>query len=511
MNPRINVQTHRASQWAAGDLPQYRFLVANDADPNTAYVHCAGTSFYPPDHNTIYKTTDAGATWTAVWFADPRFKEHNLQYDWMTIYLRQSHSGSPLCMEISPTDPNVVSRTDAMFIYTTKDGGKTWLAQHTIQANKANTEKDALWRCNGLVNTTTWNYYVDPFEPNRHYICYTDIGFARSFDRGKTWRWWGPGGRPADIEKVEEDMPIPRKWTNTTYELAFDPRIPGKIWGAFSGHHDIPNENSIFRGTGKSTLPGGICVSTDFGQTWKALRNGLPEKPVLSVVVDPDSPAGNRTLYASVYDCGVYKSVDDGRTWTLKSSGLGHPDNMRVCKLSLHKDGSLFVLITGMRIPANGPFTDKGVGLYRSNDAGETWQLINGSDPLVYPKDFAVDPDNSRVIYIGACDGPNGVPRQGGLHVTTDGGKTWRLLMRRRATHFGLTFHPRHKGWLYATSTGWGPATDGSLWLSKDNGKTWKSLDIPFSQTCRVHFDPLDDSVIYVTTFGGSVWKGPAD
>lgn len=511
MNPGINTQTKRTSEWAAGDLPQYRFLVANDADPNTAYVWGSGTSYFPPNHNTIYKTTDAGANWTAVFFVDPRFKEHNVRYDWMTIYLGQSYVAGPISMEISPVDPNVVSRCDEMFIFTTKNGGKTWQPQYTLQANNAKTEKDALWLCNGLVNTTTWNYYIDPFEPNRHYICYTDIGFARSLDAGRTWRWWGPDGRPKDHENVEEDMPLPRKWINTTYELAFDPKTPGKIWGAFSGHHDIPNENSIWRGTGKSTLPGGVCLSLDFGQSWKPLRNGLPEKPILSIVVDPTSPSGSRTLYASVYDCGVYKSVDDGKSWTVASKGLGHPDNMRVCKLYLHKDGSLFVLITGMRIPNNGPFTDKGVGLYRSNDGAATWELVNAGRLLVYPKDFGVDPDDSKVIYIGACDGPGGKPKQGGLYRTTDGGKTWEIVMRKRPTHSGVAFHPKRKGWIYATSTGWSDAPEGSLWLSKDSGKTWKALDIPFLQTCRVHFDPKDDSVIYVTTFGGSVWKGPAD
>lgn len=512
MNPKINVQTKRASEWAAGDLPQYRFLVANDVDPRTAYIHCAGTSFFPPNHNTIYKTTDGGASWSDTFFVDPRFKEHNAAWDWKTLYLKQSHVGSPLGMEISPVDPNVLSRCDAMFIYTTRDGGRTWLAQHTIQANKTTDDKEARWLCNGLVNTTTWNYYVDPFEPNRHYICYTDIGFARSLDKGRSWRWWGPGGRPKDIESVEEDMPLPRKWTNTTYELAFDPQTPGKIWGAFSAHHDIPNENSIWRGTGKSSMEGGIALSTDFGVSWRPLRSGLPEKPVLSIIVDPNSPKGSRTLYASVYDVGVFKSTDDGQTWTLKSAGVGDPDNMRVCRLFLHKDGTLFVLVTGMRIPANGSFTDKGVGLYRSRDGGETWQLVNASYPLVYPRDYAVDPEDSNVIYIGASDGPNGTPRQGGLHRTTDGGKTWQLALRKRTTHSGATFHPTHKGWIYATSTGWSDAPDGGLWLSKDNGQTWKSLDgIPFTQTCRVHFDPANDSVIYVTTFGGSVWKGPAD
>ncbi len=513
MNPKINTQTERSSEWARGDIPQYSHFVANDVDPSVAYVYCAGTSYFPPNHSTVYKTTDAGKSWSEVFFVDPRFKEHNVAHDWMTRYLHQSYVAGPISMEISPTDPNVVMRTDGMFMFTTRDGGKAWDANHTVAAGTVTADPQTWWHCNGLVNTTTWHYYVDPFEPHRHYIAYTDIGFARSLDRGKTWRWWGPGGRPDDLDAVVEDYPVPRDWRNTTYELAFDPQIPGKIWSALSGHHDIPNENSIWRGTGKSRFPGGVCVSKDFGVSWEALRSGLPEKPVLSVVVDPDSPKGNRTLYASVYDHGVYKSTDDGRSWTQASEGLGHPDNMRVCKIQLHPDGRLFVLITGMRVPADGPFTEKGAGLYRSTDGAKTWQLVNKSRPLVYPRDFAVDPADSDVIYVGASDGPNGEPQQGGLWRTRDGGETWELAIRKRGAHFGATFHPKNKGWIYTTTCGWYAAPEGgTLWLSKDDGKTWDSLDgIPFTQLHRIHFDPLDNSVIYVTTFGGSVWKGPAE
>jgi len=512
MNPNIDLTTRRSSRWAA-DLPRYSHIVANDADPARAYVACRGTSYFPPNHNTIYRTDDAGASWRAVFFADPRFKQHNVEDDWMTTYRGTSWVGAPLHMEISPTDPNMVMRTDGMFMFFTRDGGASWQAGHALKATEAADDASITWANNGLVVTTTWNYYVDPHQPHRHYIAYTDIGFARSLDRGRTWRWWGP----AKAKGEAHTFPIPRRWINTCYELAFDPDIPGKMWGVFSGHHDIPNENSIWRGTGKSRWPGGVCVSRDFGVTWRALRNGLPEKPCLSIVLDPTSPKGRRTLYVSVYDHGVYKSTDDGRSWVRKSQGLGHPDNMRVCRLILHRDGTLFVLITGMRVPAGGPFTTKGVGLYRSRDGAESWELVNRSCPLLYPKDFAVDPADSRVIFIGACDAPTrtalqGLAPQGGLWRSRDGGRTWKRVLRKRRTHFGATFHPKRKGWVYATTTGWSGAPEGTLFLSKDGGETWRSFPgIPFAQTQRVHFDPADPDVIYVTTFGGSVWKGPAE
>ena len=130
---------------------------------------------------------------------------------------------------------------------------------------------------------------------------------------------------------------------------------------------------------------------------------------------------------------------------------------------------------------------------------------MNQSRVFLWPKDFAFDPKNSKVIYLGAADA--GGKKQGGLYRTTDGGKTWTLLARKGPEHFGAYLDPRRKGWIYMTLTEGAP--EGGLWLSRDGGKTFQNLEgLPFFNAQRVQFDPEDDQVIYVTTFGGSVWKG---
>jgi len=86
------------------------------------------------------------------------------------------------------------------------------------------------------------------------------------------------------------------------------------------------------------------------------------------------------------------------------------------------------------------------------------------------------------------------------------------MVLRKRKTHFGAYFHPKRKGWIYATCCGWSPAAKGSLFLSKNSGQTWTAFEkLPFAQINRVDFHPANPDVIYVTTFGGSVWKGPAE
>jgi photosystem II stability/assembly factor-like uncharacterized protein len=285
--------------------------------------------------------------------------------------------------------------------------------------------------------------------------------------------------------------------------VAFDPQIPGKMWGAFSNTHDIPNSN-IISGRHRSDLPGGICLSTDFGETWEPVRSRVPSNPCTSIVLDPRSKRGARTLYAGFFEDGVWKSTDDGKTWRKKSQGLGAPENMRVYRLILHRDGTLFALITAKRV--NRQFLEQGAGLYRARDGGESWECISSSVGFRWPKDFAVDPSDSKIIFVGAA---NGGEEQSGLWRTEDGGATWQRVAREGPEHFGAYFHPQRKGWVYMTLTEGSPGP--SLWLSRDGGKTWRSIDnFPFANTQRVEFDPKDAETIYVTTFGGSVWRGRA-
>ena len=378
-----------------------------------------------------------------------------------------------------------------MGCYITSDGGKTWAAAHTRSAEDPGRRgKGMRWVNNGLVVTTVWNYYLDPFEPNRHYIAYTDIGFARSTDAGKTWYW--QTGRPL---------------RNTTYELAFDPETPGTIWAAFADLHDIPNNNVI---SGRHLLragkSGGVGVSTDFGATWNDTSRGLPGKPITSVVVDPKSPKGNRTLYASAFEDGVYKSTDGGQSWAKASQGLGQPGvNVRACRLILH--ARRHALLPRHR-PAQGrPSTSpKAPASTGRRTAAASWEWINRSQPLLWPKDFDVNPRDSRVIYLGAADAGN---TEGGLYKTTDGGATWTRIARKGDDCFGATVNPRNPNGSSCASrkAAPSPASGGA----SDAGKTWTALEgLPFAHAQRVTFDPADPSIIYVSTFGGSVWRGPA-
>jgi photosystem II stability/assembly factor-like uncharacterized protein len=468
-------------------------VLATDAKPRTVYALNANTGVKPPHHATVFRSDDAGGSWRATFHPDARFGKTNVELDWRTAGAGQFYQEKPFGAAICPSDPDRVLFCGSMTCYLTEDGGQSWRAGHTGAApGSTGRGADARWLCNGLVVTTTWHYYLDPFERNRHYLAYTDIGFARSLDAGRTWTWWDQKGWAP--------------WQNTCYELAFDPEIKGKLWGAFSNVHDIPNDNIILD-RHRAAGPGGVCLSADFGATWKAAGQGLPVAPATSVVLDPRSRAGARTLYAAVFDQGVFKSADDGKTWQNASQGLGSAANLRVYRLALHADGTLFALVTAKR--QGGKFLAEGAGLYRSTDGAGKWEPVNAARPLLWPKDFAVAPGDSKLIYVGASDA-RGQEAQGGLYRTADGGRRWQLLARKGPQHFGAYLHPRRPGWVYMTLCEGAPGA--GLWLSRDDGRSWQAFEaLPFSNIQRVEFDPAEDSTIYVTTFGGSAWRGPAE
>jgi photosystem II stability/assembly factor-like uncharacterized protein len=478
------IDTDERERWGRKFAPQYPYVLTTDVQPMTVYT-CLGRP------SQVYRSDDGGESWRPTLFTETESDQCNLEPNYLMGERGRSESNVSGA-GINPVDPDMVMTTDWMCAQITRDGGKTWDTVHTKHApGQGEVKKGDRWVNNGLVVTTVWFYDIDPFEPNRHYMSYTDIKFARSEDAGQTWysQW---------------DKPL----RNTTYQLAFDPETPGKIWGAFADLHDIPNMNVISGRHYRSRAKGGVGLSTDFGQTWADTSDGLPAKPVVSVVLDPESPKDARVLYAGAFEGGVYKSTDDGKTWVKKSAGVGSESNERVCRVLLHQDGTLFALVTARKDTEADVFLPEGPGLFRSRDGGETWEWINASQRLHWPKDFDVDPRDSEVIYLGAADANQ--HREGGLYKTTDGGATWKRIAREGPESFGATVHPRRPDWVYHCLTESVPGV--GLWLSKDGGETWAPFEgLPFRNVQRVGFDPADDDTIYVCTFGGSVYKGPAE
>lgn len=487
MNDTLNRDVKPADRWAHGEVAQYLTVLCAEDEPDVVWAFNANTGVLPPHHTAAYRSEDGGRSWRATFFPDPRFAGYNLETDYVAAGDGQFYQAPPDEVAICPTDPDVVIQVDAGSCLVTHDGGKSWFCGHTHE-----TRKKGFFESTGLVVTSTWHYRIDPHEPKRHYICYTDIGFARSLDAGATWHWWGK----------DEKAP----WRNTCYDLAFDAKRAGRMWGAFSDVHDIPNDN-VISGRHRSSGRGGVCASEDFSETWTPCE-GLPVAPATSIVreaclLEPGDRCTKRrvALLASFFGEGVFASTDDGRSWRALGR-IGSETNRRAVRVQVAADGRIFALVTALR--KGREWDESGPGLYRWD--GDAWTRVCAS--LRWPKDFAIDPADSGHLLVGAADA--GGPEQGGLWETRDGGSSWTRILREGPQHFGAAFSPFHEDWIYATLCEGAPGP--GLWLSRDGGESWEGFDeLPFRNVQRVELDPKARDEVIVTTFGGSIWRGPAE
>lgn len=318
-------------------------------------------------------------------------------------------------------------------------------------------------------------------------ISYTDIGMFDSLNRGYSWRHAVNG--------------VPRQWRNTCYWMVFDPDVKGRAWSVWGYSHDLPRRKMFSSGGHFDMRPGGICRTEDGLKTWQVSYEGMPENCVTThIVLDPASPAGKRTLYAAAFENGVYKSTDDGYTWTPKNNGLGK--NPFAWRLTLLPDGTLYVIMCrGIRdgIELDGE-------LYKSVDGAEHWEKVALPEGVNAPNDLAFDPSNPSRMYLACWPRIiNGRSYYGGVYVTDDGGKSWNCVFDQSAHAYSVTVDEQNPSTVYMVSF------DSAAYRSDDKGRTWKKIGgYNFKWGHRVVIDPLNRDMIYITTYGSSVWYGPA-
>jgi len=441
----------------------------------------------PNLYNGIVKTVDAGKTWNIV-YKESTVPAKNLDRSWIEQRAAVPHTESvfpdaPWSLGVAPTDPNICYATDLFRTYRTLDGGKTW---KDVNSRRVAGDK---WTTRGLDVTTIHGVQFDPFNSKHVFIDYTDVGLFQSEDGGLSWESTSSG--------------VPENWRNTTYWLAFDPAVKGLIWGAFSGVHDLPRPK-MWRTRSTQQYTGGVAVSPDGGHHWSPSNQGMPSTAVTHILLDPESSVGNRTLYVTAFGRGVYKSVDNGNTWALKNDGITEAQPF-AWRLTQNKDGTLYLVVArssegiNPRIPGPG-------ALYRSTDKAEHWVKMNLPAGVDGPTKLTIDPRDSLRLYLTAW-GHQGmdVDAGGGVFLSTNAGQTWEPIFQKSQHVFDLTLNPRDPDILYITGF------DAAAYRSDDRGAHWSRIKgYSFKWGYRVIPDPNDAAKIYITTYGGGLWKGPA-
>ena len=188
-------------------------------------------------------------------------------------------------------------------------------------------------------------------------------------------------------------------------------------------------------------VDGGVWKTNDYGRTWQPIFDSEPTQSIGAIAV---APSDSKIVYVasgeglhrpdlSVGD-GIYKSTDAGKTWQhLGSKDGGLRDGQQIPALAVdpRDPNRLFAAVLGHPYGAN-----EERGIYRSIDGGETWKKVLYKDANTGGSEVAIDPQHADMVY--AClwesrlgpweDGNQYDGTHGGLFKSTDGGETWKQL-----------------------------------------------------------------------------------
>ena len=187
-------------------------------------------------------------------------------------------------------------------------------------------------------------------------------------------------------------------------------------------------------------------------------------------------------IYAGSASGGLWKSTSGGITWT---PIFDEEKDHSIGAISIYqKNPNIIWVGTGEGNPRNS--LNLGGGVYRSLDAGKTWQLMGLEKTKAIHRIF-VHPDDPNTVFVGAIGSPWGEHEERGVFKTTDGGKTWKKILyvdtktgvgemimdpNNPNKLFVNMWEHRRYPWFFKSG---GPAS--GLYMTIDGGETWKKLD----------------------------------
>jgi photosystem II stability/assembly factor-like uncharacterized protein len=232
---------------------------------------------------------------------------------------------------------------------------------------------------------------------------------------------------------------------------------------------------------------GGVWKTTDGGVYWRNVSDGfLTSATIGALAVAPSDPnvvyagTGETTIRIDVsYGDGVYRSTDAGRTW----QHLGLKETRHIGRICVHPQDPDLVYVAALG-DAFGSNPERGV--YRSRNGGKTWEKVLDRGPDAGAVDLSMDPFNPRILYAGCWAARrsfwnlhSGGPGSG-LWRSMDGGDTWQELSGRGGLPGGLlgkhgvSASGARAGRVWALVEAEGDAT--GLYRSDDHGERWAQV-----------------------------------
>jgi photosystem II stability/assembly factor-like uncharacterized protein len=271
---------------------------------------------------------------------------------------------------------------------------------------------------------------------------------------------------------------------------------------------------------------GPFNAETFAGLEFRSIGPALLSGRVGDVAVNPANPA---QFYVAVSSGGVWKTINDGTTWTPLFDDQG---SYSIGCVALDPTNPLVVWVgTGENNSQRS--VSYGDGLYKSVDGGKNWKKV-GLESSEHIGKVLIDPRDTDTVYV-AAQGPLWAPGgERGLYKTVDGGATWEIALE-ISENTGVTdvvLDPRDPDVLYAaayqrrrhvwTLIDGGP--ESAIYKSTDAGASWEKLErgLPEADMGRIGLavSPADPDVVYAiieaerdeggffrSTDAGSTWE----
>lgn len=369
-------------------------------------------------------------------------------------------------MEVHPTNPRI--------IYTGTAGGGVW------KSNDAGTTFNPIFEehCQSIGSVT-----VDPNNPDNVIWVGTGetwtrnsvsvgCGLFKTTDGGSNWNQMGF----ENSERIANVIINPKN-SEEVYVA-----VLGALWGD-------SEERGVFK-------------TTDGGATWSKILYVDKRTGCADLAMDPSNP---NILYASMwefrrtgwsFDSGgeksaLYKSTDGGITWNKIHNGFpqGKLGRLGIAVAPSNPD----VLYTVIEAEEN-----LKKGLYRSDDAGATWNQLNNDFGITvrpfYFSRIVVDPKNPDVVVKGGLTGS----------ISRDGGKTFKNLGNMHSDIHDIVFDINDSDRMYV-------GTDGGVYRSWNGGTTMEIVEnLPLSQFYQISLDDAEPYNIYGGLQDNGSWYGPS-
>ena len=318
----------------------------------------------------------------------------------------------------------------------------------------------------------------------------------------------------AEAQRRKRGNSTPEKPKSTLEASTFDGIAfrnigPGFMSGRIADIAIHPqNENVRF----VAVASGGVWKTVNAGVTWESVFDGQGSYSTGCVTIDPNNPNvvwvgtgendGGRHIG---YGDGIYRSEDGGQTWT----NMGLKASEHLSKIIVHPDNSHVIYVA-----SQGPLWNKGGerGFYKSTDGGKTWNRTLGDDEWMGVTDILVDPRNANLIYaatwqrhrtVAAYMG--GGPKTG-IYRSEDAGETWTKLTNGLPTgsmgKIGLAVSYHNPEVVYAAIEL--ERRTGGVYKSTNRGATWTKQSNAVSGATGPHYyqelytSPHQDGWLYL-------------